>query len=153
MVGIGGSDIYAGNKLLILGFVWQLMRGYTTKVLQDLSDSDKPITDTEIVEFVNERLSAAGKQTIGGFKDPYVGTSLPVLHLVDTIRPKTVRYDMVHDPPADEEQKLANAKLAISLSRKVGAGVYALPEDLVEVKPKMVLTIFACLQARIMKGH
>uniref|UniRef100_A0A4W6DFX7 Lymphocyte cytosolic protein 1 (L-plastin) n=1 Tax=Lates calcarifer TaxID=8187 RepID=A0A4W6DFX7_LATCA len=34
---------------------------------------------------------------------------------------------------------------------KIGARVYALPEDLVEVKPKMVMTVFACLMARGMK--
>jgi hypothetical protein len=31
--------------------------------------------------------------------------------------------------------------------RKIGAGIYALPEDLVEVNSKMVMTIFACLMA------
>lgn len=31
------------------------------------------------------------------------------------------------------------------MARKIGAKVYALPEDIVEVKPKMVMTIFACL--------
>lgn len=39
-------------------------------------------------------------------------------------------------------------RYAISMARKIGARVYALPEDLVEVKPKMVLTVFACLMAR-----
>lgn len=34
------------------------------------------------------------------------------------------------------------------MSRKIGTRVYALPEDLVEVKPKMVMTVFACLMAR-----
>uniref|UniRef100_A0A665WWL3 Plastin-1-like n=1 Tax=Echeneis naucrates TaxID=173247 RepID=A0A665WWL3_ECHNA len=34
---------------------------------------------------------------------------------------------------------------AISLARKIGVRVYALPDDLVEVNPKMVLTMFACL--------
>eukprot|EP00730_Choanoeca_flexa_P006922 TRINITY_DN12249_c0_g5_i3.p1 TRINITY_DN12249_c0_g5~~TRINITY_DN12249_c0_g5_i3.p1 ORF type:complete len:632 (+),score=222.38 TRINITY_DN12249_c0_g5_i3:93-1988(+) len=152
LVGIGGSDIYDGNKTLILGFVWQLMRAYTTKVLQDLSGSSDPITDAEIVEFANTRLTEAKKQTIAGFKDPYISTSLPIFHILDTIRPGTVNYELVHDPPATDEDKLANAKLAISLARKLGAGVYALPEDLVEVKPKMVMTIFACIQARIMSG-
>lgn len=45
------------------------------------------------------------------------------------------------------QEKLANAKYAISLSRKAGARVYALPEDITEVKPKMVMTVFACLMA------
>ncbi len=43
---------------------------------------------------------------------------------------------------------LSNAKYAISMSRKIGARVYALPEDLVEPNPKMCLTVFACLMAR-----
>lgn len=34
------------------------------------------------------------------------------------------------------------------MARKIGAKVYALPEDIVEVKPKMVMTVFACLMAR-----
>lgn len=42
-------------------------------------------------------------------------------------------------------------RYAISMARKIGARVYALPEDLVEVKPKMVMTVFACLMARGMK--
>lgn len=43
---------------------------------------------------------------------------------------------------------MANAKYAISMARKVGAKVYALPEDITEVKSKMVMTVFACLMAR-----
>lgn len=42
---------------------------------------------------------------------------------------------------------MANAKYAISMARKIGARVYALPEDITEVKPKMVMTMFACLMA------
>lgn len=42
---------------------------------------------------------------------------------------------------------MANAKYAISMARKIGARVYALPEDIMEVKPKMVMTMFACLMA------
>ena len=42
-------------------------------------------------------------------------------------------------------------RYAISMARKIGARVYALPDDLVEVKTKMVLTVFACLMGRWMK--
>lgn len=41
----------------------------------------------------------------------------------------------------------ANAKYAVSMARKIGGRVYALPEDITEVKPKMVMTLFACLMA------
>ena len=43
---------------------------------------------------------------------------------------------------------MANAKYALSMARRIGARVYALPEDIVEVKPKMVMTVFACLMAK-----
>ncbi|KAK6037227.1 hypothetical protein COOONC_25267 [Cooperia oncophora] len=43
---------------------------------------------------------------------------------------------------------MENAKYAITCGRKIGAKIYALPEDIVEVKPKMVMTVFACLMAR-----
>lgn len=46
------------------------------------------------------------------------------------------------------QEKLVNAKYAISMARKAGARIYALPEDIAEVKPKMVMTVFACLMAR-----
>lgn len=34
------------------------------------------------------------------------------------------------------------------MARKIGTKVYALPDDLVEVNPKMVMTVFACLMGR-----
>lgn len=40
-----------------------------------------------------------------------------------------------------------NARYAVSMARKIGAPIYALPEDIVEIKPKMLLTVFACLMA------
>ena len=36
------------------------------------------------------------------------------------------------------------------MARKIGARVYALPDDLWEVNAKMVMTIFACIMARAM---
>lgn len=33
------------------------------------------------------------------------------------------------------------------MARKIGARIYALPEDITEVKPKMVMTVFATLMA------
>ena len=34
------------------------------------------------------------------------------------------------------------------MARRIGARVYALPEDIVEVKYKMVMTVFACLMSK-----
>ena len=40
---------------------------------------------------------------------------------------------------------MSNAKYAITIARRIGAPVYALPEDLTEVKHKMVMTVYAGL--------
>ena len=39
------------------------------------------------------------------------------------------------------------------MARKIGSKIYALPDDLVEVNPKMVMTIFACLMATAMDNQ
>ncbi|CAI9576123.1 unnamed protein product, partial [Staurois parvus] len=45
---------------------------------------------------------------------------------------------MVKRANLSDDDKMGNAKYAISIARKIGARIYALPDDLVEVKPKMV---------------
>uniref|UniRef100_A0A672KPF8 Plastin-3 n=1 Tax=Sinocyclocheilus grahami TaxID=75366 RepID=A0A672KPF8_SINGR len=151
LVGIGGQDLNDGNPTLTLALVWQLMRRYTLNVLEGLGDGQK-VNDDVIVNWVNKTLSGAGKSTkISSFKDKEISSSLAVLDLIDAIQPGCVNYDLVKRGSLSDEDKLDNAKFAVSMARKIGARVYALPDDLVEVKPKMVMTVFACLMGRGMK--
>uniref|UniRef100_A0A673NMI4 Plastin-3 n=1 Tax=Sinocyclocheilus rhinocerous TaxID=307959 RepID=A0A673NMI4_9TELE len=151
LVGIGGQDLNDGNPTLTLALVWQLMRRYTLNVLEGLGDGQK-VNDDIIVNWVNKTLSGAGKSTkISSFKDKEISSSLAVLDLIDAIQPGCVNYDLVKRGSLSDEDKLDNAKFAVSMARKIGARVYALPDDLVEVKPKMVMTVFACLMGRGMK--
>ncbi|XDV36775.1 hypothetical protein PO909_006501 [Leuciscus waleckii] len=151
LVGIGGQDLNDGNPTLTLALVWQLMRRYTLNVLENLGDGQK-VNDEIIVNWVNKTLSQAGKSTkISSFKDKEISSSLAVLDLIDAIQPGCVNYDLVKRGSLSDEDKLDNAKFAVSMARKIGARVYALPDDLVEVKPKMVMTVFACLMGRGMK--
>ena len=136
--------------------------------------------------------------TIRHFQDKANKTALPVINLIDAMRPGTVNFDIVNPTPVTGEdlnrlvlgsrnQHLrlilclflsfmiplrcsilrskpvrplgkeakfknvlfipthSNAKYAITLARMIGAPVYALPEDLTEVKHKMVMTVFASL--------
>ncbi|XP_031572293.1 plastin-2-like [Actinia tenebrosa] len=148
LVGIGGQDINAGNEVLTLGLVWQMMRAYTYSILTKLAPEGSPrLKDNDIIEWVQEQLAKGKKSsTIKSFKDPSICTSLAVIDLIDCISSKVVNYNLV-TPGETDEEKLLNARYALSLARKIGAQIYALPEDLVEVKPKMVLTVFACLMA------
>ncbi|XP_070801089.1 plastin-1 [Pituophis catenifer annectens] len=148
LVGIGGKDLNEGNPTLTLALVWQLMRRYTLNVLSDLGEGEK-VNDETIIKWVNQTLAKANKTTsISSFKDQSISTSLPILDLIDAIAPKAVRSEMVKREDLTPADKLNNAKYAISIARKIGACIYALPDDLVEVKPKMVMTVFACLMGR-----
>uniref|UniRef100_A0A674HZX7 Lymphocyte cytosolic protein 1 n=1 Tax=Terrapene triunguis TaxID=2587831 RepID=A0A674HZX7_9SAUR len=151
LVGIAGQDLNEGNRTLTLALIWQLMRRYTLSILEDIGGGQK-VNDDLIVNWVNETLTEAGKSSvISSFKDSKISTSMPVLDLIDAIQPGSIKYDLLKTEDLNEEEKLNNAKYAISMARKIGARVYALPEDLVEVKPKMVMTVFACLMGKGMK--
>ncbi|XP_051252344.1 plastin-1-like [Dicentrarchus labrax] len=155
LVGIGGENLNNGSAMHTLALVWQLMRRYTVQVLSDLGDGDK-VVDQIILNWVNTTLSKKRKDSqISSFKDKLISTSLPVIDLIDAIAPGAVKWDMVKRVDKrgrlNDADKLNNAKYAVSLARKIGARVYALPDDLVEVNPKMVLTLFACLMGYSLK--
>ncbi|KAK5897484.1 hypothetical protein CesoFtcFv8_010543 [Champsocephalus esox] len=151
LVGIGGQDLYDGNPTLTLALVWQLMRRYTLNVLEDLGEGEVA-GDELIISWVNKTLAEAGKSSsIKSFRDKSIGTSMPVLELIDAIQPSSVNFELVQTGTLSEEDQLNNAKYAVSMARKIGAKVYALPDDLVEINQKMVMTIFACLMGRGMK--
>jgi len=149
LVGIDGKDLYDGNQTLTLALVWQLMRAYTLSILTKLAGQDgHSIVEKEIVAWANNKLSAANKKSrISGFNDPSISDSLAVVDLVDACKPQSINYTLLK-PSFLQQDKLDNAKYAISMARKIGARVYALPEDIVEVNAKMVMTIFACLMIK-----
>ncbi|XP_046984411.1 plastin-3 isoform X1 [Schistocerca americana] len=147
LVGIAGQDINDGNATLTLALIWQLMRAYTLSILTQLANTGSPIVEKEIVTWVNNKLSQARKKsTLKNFQDSSLADARVVIDLIDAIKPGTINYDLVREG-GTEEDNLANAKYAISMARKTGARVYALPEDITEVKPKMIMTVFACLMA------
>lgn len=147
LVGIAGADINEGNATLTLALIWQLMRAYTLSVLTRLANTGNPIIEKEIVQWVNNKLQSAGKtSSIRSFQDEVLADAIVVLDLIDAIKPGAINYDLVLHG-GTEEDKHANAKYAISIARRCGARVYALPEDITERKPKMIMTVFACLMA------
>lgn len=149
LIGVAGNDIHDQNKTLTLALVWQLMRGYTTKVLTELTPGDNAIKDSAISQWVNETLSTKGKSSkISSFKDSSISTSAAIIDLIDCLVPGSVDYSVVIADPQEYEEKLQNAKYALAMGRKIGARIYATPEHVVNVESKMVLTVFACLMGR-----
>ncbi|KAK3608523.1 hypothetical protein CHS0354_010378 [Potamilus streckersoni] len=153
LVGIGGKDLQDGQQTATLALVWQLMRAYTLAILTELAGNGQhTIKEKDIIEWANQKLKMAGKQSsFRDFKDSSLSDGKVIIDLLDSIVPGKINFSLVKDCQSDED-KMANAKYAISMARKLGARVYALPEDIVEVRPKMLLTIFACIMVRGYKG-
>jgi len=147
LVGIGGSDIRDGNKTLTLALIWQLMRAYTLSLLSQLNSDGTPIVESEIVHWANTRLKEGGKEvSISSFQDKTNKTALPIIQLIDVMKPGVIDFSIVKQGSGiSAEDCLSNAKYCVTMARKIGAPVYALPEDISEVKHKMVMTVYASL--------
>ncbi|VEL21255.1 unnamed protein product [Protopolystoma xenopodis] len=139
VVNQSGEDIRTGDRKLTLGLAFQLMRAYTIKMLSRLQGNGYPVEDRDVLTWANERLASVGASALVSFRDSSISTGVPVLNLINAIKPNSVDKSMV------SKAKEANCRLAISTARKIGARVYALPEHLRDVNPKMVMTVFACL--------
>jgi len=159
LVNVGGEDITDRRKKLILGFTWQLMRYHLLKFLASLSVDGKKITDKDVIDFCNNSIKNADDDSfndsklrpqIKGFSDESIAKGLYFIYLVASIEPKIVDWTLVTDGDSDEDQKL-NAKYAISLARKMGAIIFLLPEDIVEVRNKMCMTFCAAVMAEAYK--
>jgi plastin-1 len=135
IVGIGGSDIHDGNKKLILGIVWQLMRHHTLQVLGGKTEDD-------LLKWANEMVNKNPKITT--FKDKSLSNSLFFIDLMHVMEPRAVDWDIVmkEDTPEAIEN---NAKYAMSIARKLGACIFIVWEDIKDVKPRMLMTFVAGL--------
>jgi len=146
LVGIQGKDILDANKTLTLSVLWQLMRFNILNILNKLGGGKK-ISDPEIIAWANEKVKGAGKPNkITSFHDPSLKDGIFLLELINAVRPGAIDTSLF-EHGSDEKAHLLNAKLAISSARKIGAVVFALPEDVTEVKNKMIMTLVASLMA------
>ncbi|OIR58515.1 MAG: fimbrin [Amphiamblys sp. WSBS2006] len=155
LVGTQGSDITDGTKTLTLGLVWQMMRLHVTATLSKLSrGSEQIIKDGELIAMANRVVSSAGKTTqINSFRDCELKKSLFCIDLIDSISPGVVNYSLVFSGETEEEQ-WKNGLYAVSLARKIGGMIFLLPEDIVNTRPKMILTFVASLiELYLRKGN
>jgi plastin-1 len=147
LVGIGGTDIVDGNKSLTLAIVWQLMRLHVVSIIKSLSQGGKDVTEDDMVKWANSVVKGVGKSSkMDSFKDSSLKSCVFFVDLLGGVRPKTVNYELVTAGESNEDAML-NAKYAISVARKIGCCIFCLPEDLTEVKPKMILTFIGAIMA------
>ena len=123
------------------------MRFYTIGILERLAGTGKRIDDASIVEWANGKCDTK----ISSFKDNSISTSRPICALIEAMKTGSINFDYLNSA-SNFEEKLTNAIYAISCARKIGAIVYALPEDVAEGKFKMIMTVYACLMAKDLEG-
>ncbi|OWB55482.1 hypothetical protein B5S28_g1354 [[Candida] boidinii] len=149
LVGIDGSDITDGSKMLTSALVWQLMRRNINNTLLGLSKNGKDVSDVEILKWAQEKASKNGgghAPIIRSFKDPSLSDARFLLDVLNGIKPGYVDYDLVTAGKTDDDKYL-NAKLAISIARKLGALIWLVPEDICEVRSRLILTFVGSLMS------
>ena len=142
LVGIQGADVTDGQRTLTLGLVWQLMRKDITNTLSALAQrlGKREMTDPEMVKWANDMSRKGGKNsTIRSFKDPAIGTGIFLLDVLNGMKSSYVDYELV-TPGKSDEDAYANAKLSISIARKMGATIWLVPEDICQVRSRLVTT-------------
>ena len=67
-----------------------------------------------------------------------------MLKLCSSVEPRAIDWEIVMKGETDEE-KANNAKYVISIARKLGAVIFCVWEDIVNVNPKMMLILVCSL--------
>ncbi|KHN43859.1 Fimbrin-1 [Glycine soja] len=147
LVNVAGNDIVQGNKKLILALLWQLMRFTMLQLLKNLRSHSqgKEISDADILKWVNRKVKIIGRTShIESFKEKSLSSGLFFLELLSAVEPRVVNWNLVTKGESDDEKRL-NATYIISVARKLGCSIFLLPEDIMEVNQKMILTLAASI--------
>ncbi|KAF8409661.1 hypothetical protein HHK36_005739 [Tetracentron sinense] len=147
LVNVAGNDIVQGNKKLILAFLWQLMRFNMLQLLKNLRfhSQGKEMTDADILNWANNKVKSTGRTSqMESFKDKSLSNGIFFLEVLSAVEPRVVNWNLVTKGESDEEKKL-NSTYIISVARKLGCSVFLLPEDIMEVNQKMILTLTASI--------
>jgi len=142
LVGVQGADITDGQRTLTLGLVWQLMRRDIVSTLSGLAQrmGKRDLSDSDMVRWSNDMSKKGGRSsTIRSFKDPAIGTGVFLLDVLNGLKSSYVDYDLV-TPGKTEDDAFMNCKLAISIARKMGATIWLVPEDIHQVRSRLVTT-------------
>ena len=140
MVGIQGADITDGSITLTKALVWQLMRDHLLRTLRSTSPG---IKDGDMLAWANERVSG---RKISSFGDPSLKNGAFLMDLLRTFDQSIEPVATLSNGSSDAEL-LDNARYILSIARRMGAVLFLLPEDIVECKAKMIMTLVASLMA------
>ncbi|EXJ53843.1 fimbrin [Cladophialophora yegresii CBS 114405] len=147
LVGIQGADITDGQRTLTLGLVWQLMRRDIVSTLSGLAQrmGKRELSDSDMIKWANDQSRKGGKSSsVRSFKDPAITSGIFLLDVLNGMKANYVDYELV-TPGKTVDDAYANAKLSISIARKLGSTIYLLPDDIVQGRARLVTTFVGAL--------
>ena len=116
------------------------------------ASSGGSMTDSEMVHWANDK-AREGRESTGAamrdFSDKTLSSGLFLIDLLAAVEPRCIDRSLVTAGGTDEEKKL-NAKYVISSARKINCSLFLLWEDIVDVKPKMILSFVATVMSHAM---
>lgn len=151
LVGIQGADITDGQRTLTLAMVWQLMRRDISTTLSALAKrlGKSEISDSEMVKWANDMSRKGGKSSsIRSFKEQSIRNGIFLLDVMNGMKSNYVDYELVAPGRTDDECYM-NAKLGISIARKMGATIWLVPEDINNVRSRLVVTFIGKWYSRM----
>lgn len=137
---IQGSNIVEGSKTYTLAIVWQLMREH---ILRTVYTEGKRLTENEVVDWAN-RCAGNAVSAIGSFRDPSLADSRFLLAILEHLRPGSINSELVQMEKSETAFR-TNARYALTVARKLGATLFVMPDDITEVRSKMIFTFVASL--------
>jgi len=133
LVGIDGSNFHHGDRKLILALMWQACKFHILSILKTIGGG-KEVSEADMTTWANNKVASRNLR-IDNFKDSSLSAGIFLINLVDMVHPGVV-FSKIISPGVSAEDKMLNAKYAISLTRKIGGSIFLVWEDIVEVKPK-----------------
>lgn len=105
------------------------------------------ISDKDVIRWANVRVRTAGSPLqIHKASDVTLRNGVYLLQLEHAVAPESVDMAEILEPATSMECKL-NAKYAISCAHKLGCRVFLTWEDILEVKPRAIITLLAAIMA------
>ncbi|KAF2068759.1 hypothetical protein CYY_009918 [Polysphondylium violaceum] len=143
LVGIAGKDFVDGIKKFLLSFVWQMMRYSVLRRVNLQGSNGIEMSESELISKMNKLVQKNSKKSsMKSFSDPSLRDGIFLLDLLDSIHHGSINYKEVKYGD-DIESRKSNAKYIISVARRLGCTAIIFWEDIVEVKPNMIMT-FLC---------
>ena len=97
LVGIGGKDIFDGNRKFILALVWQMMQFHLLGILRQVASAGTKLTEKDVLTWANKKITAkyGSEAQVDNLKSPLIQNSLYLARLIECVSPGVIHFDFI----------------------------------------------------------